>query len=469
VELRDVFMQLGEIYDRELPDPKRAEAAYQRALKLGPRHAPALERLSALYAREGQQEHAEATLLRLSQVVEPIARKVEVTLQLSRAREQRGDLRGAEEALEALRRDAPLEPEILGAMVEFYRRQGALSALAMHLNRASNDLRQALEQEPDQASAWLTLLQMFDDKQRPDAARVTAAAALACGVSDERLRGRVDARGDVPGVGGAGFSELLDDLVFVDSMPPSTRIAFRHGAEALNKAVPFDLRAVGGERLDKRHPLRAVVQEVGRWAGVQDIEIYTSSQPALAFVPIGDAPVQLLVGRGLIDTLTRDEQVFLSARALKIARAHLSITCRVRPDEMGLLVYGLIRTQVPSYAPGGVDLAALDELSRRIAKHLSRRSVPELSPPLLELAGISGFEPARMYTVASTAGNRAALLATGAIRAGLSALTKLAGLPVPAHFEKGVLAQVQEAHDLLSFALSEAHFEARQRAGADQR
>jgi hypothetical protein len=392
-----------------------------------------------------------------------------VSLELARAKEKRADLRGAEEVLEALRRDAPLEPEVLGALAEFYRRQGALSALAMHLNRASSDLRLVLERDPSQGAAWLTLLQMLEEKQRPDAARVVASLARACGASHERINQRLDARGDVPGVAGAGFSELLDDLVFSESLPASTRIVFRHGAEALNKAVPFDLRAVGGERLDKRHPLRAVVQEVGRWAGLAEIDVFTSSQPPLAFVPIGDAPVQLLVGRALLDSLSREEQIFLTARALKIARAHMSITCRVRPDEMGLLVHGLIRSQLPNYAPPSLDLAALDELCRRIGKHLSRRSVPELTPPLIELAGISGFDPARIYTVASAAGNRAALLATGSIQAALSALTRLAGLPVPSTFDRALLAQVDEAHDLLSFALSEAHFEARLRAGADQR
>jgi tetratricopeptide (TPR) repeat protein len=469
VELRDVFMQLGEIYDRELPDPKRAEAAYQRALKLGPKHAPALERLAALYAREGQHENAEATLTRLVQVVEATTRKIEVSLELSRAREKRGDVRGAEEVLDALRRDAPLEPDVLRALVEFYRRQGPPSALAMHLNRATSDLRIALEQDPCRPSAWVTLVQMLEEKQRPDAARVAASVAQAFGAKHERLTQRLDAQGDVPGVGGAGFSELLDDLVFSDSMPSSTRIVFRHGAEALNKAVPFDLRAVGGERLDRRHPLRAVIQETGRWAGLPEVEVFTSSEPPLAFVPIGDAPVQLLVGKALLETLSREEQIFLTARALKIARAHMSITCRVRPDEMGLLVHGLIRSQLPNYAPAGLDLTSLDELSRRIGRHLSRRNLPELVPPLMELAGIAGFDPARIYTVASTAGNRAALLATGSIRAALSALTKLAGLPAPPLFDKSVLDQVDEARDLLSFSLSEAHFEARLRAGADQR
>ena len=469
VELRDVFMQLGDIYDHELPDAKRAEAAYQRALKLGPRHIPALERLAALYTREGQPQDAEATIERIVQLSDSEARRLEASFELARLKESRGDTRGAEETLESLRRDAAVQPEVLRALVEFYRRQGALSALAMHLNRATNDLREVVAQDIDHATAWITLVEMLEGKHRVDAARVAAATALACGVKHERLSKLLGDERDVPGVHGAGFSELLDDLVFSEDVPASTRIMFRYGAEALNKAVSFDLRAVGGEKLDRKHPLRAAVQEVGKWAGLHEVEVFTSAHLPLAFVPVSDSPPQLLIGKTLLETLTRPEQLFLTARALKIARACMSMTCRVRPDEMGLLIHGLIRSQMPGYVPAGVELPAVEEMGRRVAKHLNRRTLPELLPHLMELMGAPGFDPSQVYAVASTAGNRAALLVTGSVSAALSALTKLAGLPARTHFDNAMLAQVDEARDLLSFAVSDAHFEARLRAGVDLR
>jgi hypothetical protein len=283
------------------------------------------------------------------------------------------------------------------------------------------------------------------------------------------MRSLLESDGSVPGVSSAAFSELLDDLVFGEQMPPSTRIVFRHGAEALNKAAPFDLRAVGGERLDRRHPLRAIVQEASRWAGLPEAEVFTTAHLPLAFVPVSDSPAQLLVGQTLLDTLTRGEQLFLSARALKIARAQMSLTSRVRPDEMGLLLHGLIRSQMPGYEPAGVELAMVEEMGRRVLKHMNRRSLTELVPHLMELMGAPNFDPARVYTVASTAGNRAGLLATGSIGDALSALIKLAGLPYVPPVDRDLLEKVEEARDLLSFALSEAHFEARLRAGVDLR
>jgi hypothetical protein len=87
----------------------------------------------------------------------------------------------------------------------------------------------------------------------------------------------------------------------------------------------------------------------------------------------------------------------------------------------------------------------------------------------MELMGAPNFDPARVYTVASTAGNRAGLLATGSIGHALSALIKLAGLRYDHPIDRDLLEKVEEARDLLSFALSEAHFEARLRAGVDLR
>jgi tetratricopeptide (TPR) repeat protein len=468
VELRETFFKLGEIYDLHLPDARRAEAAYRRVLKLGPRHVKALERLSALYKREGQRELASEALERLLAAVESPVRRREVAFELAKLKEDHADPRGAEETLEGLRRQSPQDLYVLRGLADFYRRNHAHSALAMHLNRAVNDLRQAVEADFDDAGLWKALVEMLDERQRRDAARACASAAFALGLADAAVAQHTDNEGNVPGVGGAAFSELLDDLVFPDNMPSGARILFRYGADALNKVAPFDVRQIGGEKLDKKHALRGVVQEMARWVNASDIDVFVTAQLPYAFVPVGDAPVQLLVGRTLLDTLSRGEQMFLVARALKIARAQMSVTCRIRPDEMALMLLSLVRLQAPDFAPQGVDLAALDDMTRRVHKQVSKRARDDLLPHLMELAGTQDFDPTRMYFLASTAGNRAGLLATGSLPSALSALAKLAGVGKE-RTTATIVAQVEEARELLSFAISESHFEARQRAGADRR
>jgi tetratricopeptide (TPR) repeat protein len=469
VELRETFFKLGEIYDLHLPDPRRAEAAYRRVLKLGPRHVKALERLSALYRREGQRDLSAEALERLLQAVESPARRREVAFELAKLKEDHGDARGAEETLETLRRKSPEDLYVLRGLADFYRRNKAQSALAMHLNRAVDDLRRAVEQDFDDAALWTALVEMLDEKQRRDAARACASAAFALGLADAGVAQHTDNEGNIPGVGGAAFSELLDDLVFPDNVPGAARILFRHGGEALNKAAPFDVRVVGGEKVDKKHSLRGVVQEMARWVNSTDIEIFSSAQLPYAFVPVGEAPIQLLVGKALLDNLTRGEQQFLVARALKIARAQMSVTCRIRPEEMALMLLALVRSQAPGFEPPGVDLANLDEMARRVGRHLSKRAREDLAPHLMELAGSTDFDPSRVYWLASTAGNRAGLLATGSLPSALSALAKLSGLAREGRTTATVVAQIEEARELLGFAISESHFEARQRAGADRR
>ena len=57
-ELRWVFFKLGEIYSQHSPDPQRAEAAFQRVLKIAPNDVEAMESLVRLYERTDQPEAA---------------------------------------------------------------------------------------------------------------------------------------------------------------------------------------------------------------------------------------------------------------------------------------------------------------------------------------------------------------------------------------------------------------------------
>jgi hypothetical protein len=316
---------------------------------------------------------------------------------------------------------------------------------------------------------------MLIERGRLDVASQCATTALALGVEAPEFHKEARTEAERQGIGAAALSELLDDLVFPESSPPSLRIVFRHAAEALNRTAPLDLRLLGAEKLDKKHPLRAVVAEQARWVAHRDIELFVSAELPYAFVPIQESPVQLLVGRALVDNLSVEEQHFLVARALKIARAQMSIACRLGPQQLELLLHGLVRSQVPSHAPSFLELSALDDAARRVGKQLSRRAQSELVPHLLELtyAGVPRFDGANVYGVVSVAGSRAGLLATSDIGSALSALIKLAGqsegnerrtTPLTA-----AVAQVEEARELVSFVISEGYFEARMRAGKEGR
>ncbi|MDB4985244.1 MAG: hypothetical protein JWN04_422 [Myxococcaceae bacterium] len=471
LELRDALLELGQVYENQIGDVARAEAAYQRVLKLGPRNTTALERLARLYRASGSHDLAADALLQLSRSATEPRQKRDVTLQLASWKEEQGDIREAEELLEALRRTHPTDALVLSTLTSLLRRTNAHVALAMHLNRAVNDLRHALITRFDDPELWLAIVAMLVERGRLDVASQCAATAQALGVQAPELEKEERSLAEREGIGAAAMSELFDDLVFPEHAPPGLRIVFRHAAEALNRTTPLDLHTLGAEKLDKRHPLRSIIAEQARWVAHRDIEVFVSAELPYAFVPIQDAPVQLLVGQALIDSLSEDEQRFLVARALKIARAQMSISCRIGPQQLELLLHGLVRAQVASHAPPFLELSALDDAARRVAKHLSKRAQSELVPSLLELtyAGIPRFDATSVYGVASAAGSRAGLLATGNIDAALSALIKLSGMSLENAGPAARVAQVEEARELVSFAISDAYFEARTRAGKEAR
>ena len=143
-------------------------------------------------------------------------------------------------------------------------------------------------------------MEVLEEKGRKDAAGAAASAAFSLGVADGKLARHLDSEGGVSGLGTAAFSELLDDLMFPTLMPPSVRILFRHGAEAMNRAAPVDLKTLAGEKLERKHPLRAVASELAKLSGLGDAEVFVTAQLPYAFVPVSEAPFQILVGRTIL-------------------------------------------------------------------------------------------------------------------------------------------------------------------------
>src|SRR5690606_21270171 len=132
------------IYDVHLPDPKRADIAFRRVLRLSPGDEVALGRLTRLALTQGDLEPAEASLAEFLTAHPRSTTAREQSLALATGREVAGDGRRAEETLERIRKVAPTDLSVVGALTALYRRQGAQSALSMHLGRASADLRREL-------------------------------------------------------------------------------------------------------------------------------------------------------------------------------------------------------------------------------------------------------------------------------------------------------------------------------------
>lgn len=467
-ELRWVFFTLGDIYDEHMPDPRRAEAAFQRVLKLLPQDVPAMERLAVLYEREGQMQKAAEMLAELARLDVDPERNRGHRLKLAETFERLGDARKAEQVLDEARKNAPTDLAVLRAMAELYQRQSAANALGMHLHRAVNDFRHALEADIGDAAAWPGLVEVLGWRGDGDAASVAASAANALGITDVEMGKLVDARGAAPGLGGAAASDALDDLLAPEDLSPPTRAVFKLAGDALEKSLPFDVNAYRAEKLGPRDTsIRPLALEIGRWFGVSDPQLYVTSAAPRVCVPVYSNPVTLLIGSELLGITDDREKVFVLARAFKIARAQLSVVVRAQPQEVVALVGGLVLSYDPHHVAPGADPAHVAEAARRIVKNVQRKEQNELGPLVFEMAGRPGYDPARFAMAASEWGNRVGLLASGSAPSAVSALAKLSGerdVPPDPTARIAMLSRFPEAMSLLSFSISDACFEARRRA-----
>jgi tetratricopeptide (TPR) repeat protein len=471
-ELRWVFFTLGDIYDRHIPDPKRAETAFRRVLKDVPDDVECMERLAAIHRREKQHQAAAEQLEQLARIDPDPDRQRQHRLALAEVLEEMGDARQAEQVLDAARKSAPTDLAIIKALVEFHTRHRQQSALAMHLNRAVAEFRQAIVADLSDPSAWLGLIEVLRWRGRQDGARAIASAASALGITDPDVARLLDAGGGAPAAGAAAADGSLVELLAPPSLPAPARTVLHLVGTTLEKVIPFDPRAYRAEKLGPRDgSFRATAVEVARWFGIEDVEVWVTPSVPRVCVPVSSAaPVALLVGRDLLASDER-ERIFMIARALKIAREGLTIAVRTQPQELVLAMAGLVFGFDPNYKAPGLDPAQVQDWSRRIARQLPRRAADDLGPVVFEMSHSQDYDPARMPMAASELGDRVALIACGSAPAAFSALLKLSGEPGLGEGSRARLEQVRRHPEILSlatFAISDAHFEARHRAGADR-
>lgn len=471
-DLRWVFFTLGDIYQRHMPDTRRAEAAYRRCLKLIPDDLEAMDRLAQVYESEAAFDKAAKVVSALSKAeIDPDAKQQHL-LRLARMHEQAGDLRTAERVLDTGRKANPTDLVVLRAMAELYQRQNAAGAQSMHLNRAIGDFHRSLEKDLTNPFAWEGLAEMHEWRGEKDAGRAVASAAAAVGIMDDVILARLDANGAAPGVGAAAADPRLHEHLAPRMLSAATFELFRLGAEIFDKVLPFDSRAWKTEKVGRDHPLRVEALRVAQWFGYGDVTVLITDVAPRICVPVSGDPLTFVVGRALSTSTDAHERAFLFARATKVAISGLSVAMRTHPGQLALCFAGLAKTYDPMYTRADLDRRELEDWARRVGKAIPRKVRDNLGPVAIEVVASANFDASSLGLAAAELGDRAALLAVGAVPAATRALLALADLrPDDGASPKDRVAamrQVPEAWDLLRFAISDAYFEARRRAGADR-
>jgi tetratricopeptide (TPR) repeat protein len=464
------FTSLGEIYQNHLDDLPRSEAALRRALDLCPTHTEALDRLATVLVDLGRAAEAARLLQVLAGRESDALRARDYRIRLSRAVELADNARQAEAVLEELRNERPTDPDVVLAMADYYVRQGAKPAEAMHLSRAANDLRDAIDANPADEATWSTLVRVVGRKHGPDAASCVAGAAVAVGHSEQLFSGAVREDGETLGKVPLPLSPSVDDVLAPPGLPQTARRLFAICEHAFDKLLPLDASAWRLKR--PSGPNRALVDEASAVAealGISEPKLRITQVAPTACMPIMGDPPTLVVGGGLLERTSADERFFLFARALKVASSHMAPALRARPEELDAALLALLHGHDSSRGQSPVP-EQLHDLRKRILKAVPRRSRDELESLVLELQAQQAFSTRLVPFAVSSLGDRAALLLTGRLPAAVDALLKIAGHDVPSHAagRLDAIRETPEALALLRFSISDAHFEARAQAGVDR-
>ena len=463
------FCQLGEVYHEHLDDLPRAEASLRRALALAPAHTETVDRLASVLNHQNKPTDAARLLQQLVRAATGAAEARDYRIRLADAVERTGDARQAEAMLEQLRTEQPTEPDVILAIADQYARQGAGPAESMHLNRALNDLREAIDARPGDEALWTTLVRVLNRRHGPSAASCAASAAIAIGHPASLFEGDVTSRNEALGAPKLPLAPGVDNTVAPATLPGTVRRLFGLCEHAFDKMLPFDASAWRLKRPSGAH--RGLVEEAGEVAealGISEPRVRMTYIAPSACMPISGDPPTLVVGGNLHERTTPEERIFLFARTLKVAANHLAPALRARPEELDAALLALLQGHDPSRSRGGESQQLID-LRKKLIKAVPRRWRDEVESLVLELGGNSAFSTRLVPFAVSSLGDRVALTLTGDVPSAVDALLKAAGHDVPrGHAGRlEAICETPEAWALIRFAISDAHFEARAQAGVD--
>ncbi|MCC6747299.1 MAG: hypothetical protein IT371_06545 [Deltaproteobacteria bacterium] len=470
--LRGLFLRLGSIYQEKLPDYRRAVACLKKALSMGGEDGQleALRRLRDLYVQQQEYSAALDVTHRLLERDSDGEQRIGYLLGLGSIYED--GLRDATEAARSFRRAVEVGPcdlRAIGALCGFYARQGDQRSVMVHLDRSVATMRARLRSDPFEAFAYQALFQIFAWRKAPDGCLCAAQVLDALGHAEGEHRSFIDAHAAGVGTPGGALGEVEhDEWMFQRVIPGGFRQIFRLLNAPFAKIRRGDIRGHGVTRAERLgagdHPVRRIAASLARDLGGVEHELYLSSaQPTTVMVENTDPPAVIL-GTTLVKEATDAELQFLLGRCLWIVRSAMVLPTRLRPEDLELLVAGVVRQYVPEFAPPEADARALGDVTKEVSRIVPRKLRQELMPFALECSGGGAVDLRALGGAVIHSANRAGLLACRSVHAALSALRKAAGkIDEPRDPETRIAAmrENQEIEELLRFAVSDEHFELR--------
>lgn len=456
--LKTLCFRLGLIYADRLVDVPMALKAFQRALTFAPDDENTLIRLADLAVQVGEWKLALGACERLVKNESDPDRRAGHLHRVARIFKQGfGDLKKAERALNLALDGAPTNDEALAQLVQFYREANDLTSVRVHLNRVAGAMRARVILDPQDGVAYRVI------------ARAMSARAQAGVVGSLPVARAAAELADLLGASGEPEQRLLqtsrpvdlqlvvrpeaDEVMFPRGVPVELRHIFQLLGERIAKHVGVDLRPYGvtrGDRLRGReNPVAAVAQSVATGLGFGEIDVYISNRQPWVMVAEPTSPVSLVIGSAIAGA-GGDAIRFASGSALKLAQASLAIPARLSPDDLGILVLGLLRLFQPDFPVVDVEAEPVAAQTQKLRRLIPTGLMNELKPFALAIDP-QRFRHLDLARDLRVAGMRAGLVASGSLLAGLRILAAQLGGELPAFLADPT------AQGLIAFALGEDH------------
>jgi len=455
-----LYFRLGDLYDERLPNPERAELAYQEILKHSPNDIKARERLVGLYQKMGDPARAIEQQTLLVNAAEAPEAKCERTTQLAAIYEAVGDAKKAEATLLQARKTWPKDDVALASLARFYLRSNQAPAANVLLDRAVADARRALGTGRFEPYLFSTIAAVAELRHRPDAARVAKAAVAALDGGDAVLEGAAVAAADTK----------LDDLLAPEVITLAFRDLLKKTGPLLDVAVPYDLQSVRAAPLPPQlAELDELIHDLAAGYGLPGIQVYTSTVLGSVCVPVSTHPPVLLLGHPLVTSSREDVKGFLIHRALKVLQANAAAISRTAPIDLWPLIAAYLKAFNTTWVPQGVDQGKLTDFYGRVSRALPKGLDAQVPLLAAEVIGSIGNRASTLNTVINGWGNRAGLLAAGDLNVAISGIAWAGGhtnAPPPTGKDRMTwIGRNAEARELVVFSVSDAYADARSRLG----
>jgi tetratricopeptide (TPR) repeat protein len=455
-----IYLRLGELYDEHLPNPERAELAYQEILKRSPADTGARERLVALYQRGGDAARAIEQQTVLVNAAEAPEAKCKRTIELAGIYEAVGEGKKAETTLLQARKTWPKDDAALGALARYYQRANQASAANVLLDRAVADARRALSTGRFEPYLFSTIATVAELRGRPDAAAVARAAVAA-------LEG---GPAEMDGAGAAAGDPALDDLIAPDVVNPPFRDLLKKTGPLLDAAVPYDLGTIRATPLPPQQAaLGDLIRTLANAYGLPGIQVHVSAALGAVCVPATAHPPTIVLGQALVASSSEEVRAFLVHRALKIIQANAAAFSRTAPIDLWPLLAAYLKAFSTSWTPPGIDPAKLTDFYGRISRALPKGIDPQVGLLAAEVIGSIGNRASTLNTVVNGWGNRAGLLAVGDLNVALTGIAWAGGhanAPPPSGKDRTTwIGRNAEAREVVVFSVSDAFADARTKLG----